>query len=172
MLDTKLRMIATILVLIGALNWGLVAMNQNIVDLLPNRTLKRVVYAVIGLSALLLALNRNTYLPFLGQTAFPCGLLKTSIPEGELVQAVVDTKPNTMIVYWASESGEKKDNPWDAYMGYKNSGVVMSDANGKAVLSVRPPSEYSVKWKDLKRHIHYRECVKNGLLGEVKTVFI
>ena len=49
-----------LLVLIGALNWGLVAINPkyNIVDNIPNEVVKRVIYAVIGVSALILIATR------------------------------------------------------------------------------------------------------------------
>jgi uncharacterized membrane protein YuzA (DUF378 family) len=45
-----------LLVLIGALNWGLVAIDPkyNLVERIPNEIVKRVIYTVIGLSAVIL----------------------------------------------------------------------------------------------------------------------
>ena len=45
-----------LLVLIGGINWGLVAIDPkyNIVENIKNETVKRVIYALIGVSALIL----------------------------------------------------------------------------------------------------------------------
>ena len=46
--------IAGILVIIGALNWGLVALNYNLVDSLfrEGSTIARIIYGLVGLSGL------------------------------------------------------------------------------------------------------------------------
>lgn len=51
-----LHMIAFILVVIGGLNWGLVAFNVNVVNMLVGSwpTLEMIVYILVGLSALYL----------------------------------------------------------------------------------------------------------------------
>ncbi len=52
---TILKKIAWVLVIIGGLNWGLVAINPawNLVELLQVTWLIKLVYALVGLSALL-----------------------------------------------------------------------------------------------------------------------
>lgn len=50
----SLHMIAWILVIVGALNWGLVAFNFNLVEFLVGKwpTLENLVYILVGVSAL------------------------------------------------------------------------------------------------------------------------
>lgn len=175
--DTILHMLAIVLVLIGALNWGFTAGDYNLVEKLANITHKNVatvIYILVALSALYLMFNRNTYLPFLGKTAFPCGLLKEGTPDKATHQVEVSTGiPNSAVVYWAAEPSESADRYYTvAYGEYENSGVTRTDAAGVAKLSVRKPTGYNVPSKSLEAHIHYRTCLKNGLLGEVKTVFV
>ena len=51
---TTIDWVATILVIIGALNWGLVAFNLNLVDYMFGfgSTIGKIVYGTIGLSGL------------------------------------------------------------------------------------------------------------------------
>jgi uncharacterized membrane protein YuzA (DUF378 family) len=58
--NTKLGLVLYILVLVGALNWGLVGgFNVNLVDtLIPSATLERLVYILVGISALILIISR------------------------------------------------------------------------------------------------------------------
>ena len=57
------HMVAFVLVLVGALNWGLVAFfNFNLVSVIfgAGTMLERVVYAVVGLSAVYVAVTHRT----------------------------------------------------------------------------------------------------------------
>ena len=58
--NTTLGLILYILVLVGALNWGLIgAFNVNLVDtIVPSATLERIVYILVGVSALILVISR------------------------------------------------------------------------------------------------------------------
>ncbi len=60
MINQKFVLAMYILVLIGALNWGLIGLaNVNLVEtIFPNATLERLVYVLVGLSALYLLLSR------------------------------------------------------------------------------------------------------------------
>jgi uncharacterized membrane protein YuzA (DUF378 family) len=60
MANQKFVLALYILVLIGALNWGLIGLaNVNLVEtIFPNPTLERIVYILVGLSALYLVLTR------------------------------------------------------------------------------------------------------------------
>ena len=50
---TNIDWVATILVLVGALNWGLVAIGFNLVEaILGVSTLAKIVYGIVGISAL------------------------------------------------------------------------------------------------------------------------
>jgi hypothetical protein len=132
----------------------------------------KAVLVVALISALTLVFRRNVYLPFLGETVYPCENLADKSPDGaELRITVTDVPAGSKVVYWASEpSTSIVSNPWDAYGKYENSGVVTSDASGKAILSVRKPTGYKVpSGRKLKPHVHYRFCQESGILSEIRT---
>ena len=171
----RTHLVAMVLLLIGGLLWGL-----HSVDLIKPFDLEgsfkyiKCVYMLVGLSALYLLCKRNVYLPFLGDTVFPCSLLKEDIkPDNADTTMTIKIKPNSKVVYWASDTNltNVKLGPTEAYNNYSNAGVTTSDANGNAVLSVRKPSRYTVRYnKLLPKHIHYRICDGRGMLGQVETV--
>jgi len=174
----KLEMLTLLLVVVGALNWGLVGLfGFNLVTFIATYTfgwVENLVYILVGVSALLHVLSRNYYLPFLGDAVFPCNSMVEKVPENANTQVKIDTKPNTNVIYWASETHkEVVANPWLAYEQYSNAGVTRSDVNGVAVLKFREPSAYMVPngMKTLQPHVHYRVCAYPGMLSEVKTVF-
>lgn len=62
--------VGMMIVLVGALNWGLIgAFRVNLVDRVFGKgaVAAKVLYVVVGLCALAIAFNRDTYLPFLGE---------------------------------------------------------------------------------------------------------
>ena len=124
--------------------------------------------------------DRNYYLRFLNRSVFPTGLLvekdeATREKEGfaESFKMSFPRHKNSKIVYWASKKGNF-DHPREAYGDYKNSGVASTDENGVAELHLKEvPGTYVVPYKgQLKPHIHYRVLETNGMLGEVKTIFL
>ena len=178
-LKKNFEMLTLLLVVIGALNWGLVGVfDFNLVTWIAKKTfasLENTVYVLVGLSAVFHILSRNFYLPFLGDTVFPCASMTTKVPFNADTQIKVEVAPNSNIIYWAAEQHkEVMDNPWIAYAENSNAGVVKSDVNGVAVLKFRKPASYKVKsgLKTLSPHVHYRVCNVPGMLSEVKTVFI
>ena len=132
--------------------------------------------ALTGISliaALSLVFRRNVYLPFLGESIYPCDNLVDKTPDSaELTVTVTDVPAGTKVVYWAAEpSTSIVSDPWKAYGKYENSGVATSDASGKAVLSVRKPTGYKLpSGRELKPHVHYRFCQKPGMLSEIRTI--
>ncbi len=54
-------MVAFILLVVGGLNWGLVAVGYNLVDMLlgAGSTLANIVYGLVGLSALLIVVTHK-----------------------------------------------------------------------------------------------------------------
>lgn len=174
-----------LLVLVGALNWGLVgSVNFNLVEwlaaFLPARNgamLVTGVYLLVGISALFLVLDRNVYLPFLGEAVFPCASLEPRTPKDADRKVNVTVPANAKIIYWASDAQEGTtppvEDPWKAYGTYSNYGVTVADENGNAELNVRNPVSYKVpSGKLLKEHVHYRYCIGNGMLSDVFTVNI
>jgi len=141
-----------------------------------NRIVCTLICLTIVASILMYIVNRNFYLPFLGWSVYPCGSLAEKVPTNADTSILVKVKPNSNVIYWASEPSEMEkqpiSNPWDAYANYDNSGVVRSDAQGNALLRVRTPTSYraGLMGYELKRHIHYRVCNQSGMLSAIKTV--
>ena len=163
---TWIHIISISIVLLTTIYSGLCAFIKK----LPKTPKAILVVALIA--ALSLIVRRNVYLPFLGETVYPCDNLVNKSPDGaDLTVTVADIPAGAKVVYWASEpSTSIVSNPWDAYGKYENSGVVTADASGKAVLSIRKPTGYKVpSGRELKPHVHYRFCQESGILSEVRT---
>ena len=131
------------------------------------------VMLVASLFAILyLAIDRTSYLPFLGESVFPTSLLTPQTPKGSTFQIKVKVEAGAShVMYWAAESGVGLvTNPYDAYGNFTNAGVVKASVTGDAVLSVRCPSQYKVPTgKTLPRHVHYRAIYESGIVGPVET---
>jgi uncharacterized membrane protein YuzA (DUF378 family) len=174
-------LIAIFLVIVGGINWGLFGLIK--FDLvkwlgvsLRMPVLSKIIYIMVGISALYLAFDRNTYLPFLGETVYPCTGLADKVPDNATVSISVKVPPGVKVVYWASERSNDANvapNPWVAYMNYENSGVVTANKEGVAVLKLREPTEYKVPTgKKLRKHVHYRYCRVPGMLSKIQTAFL
>jgi uncharacterized membrane protein YuzA (DUF378 family) len=173
-----LQKIAIVLLIIGSLNWGLVGgFRVNLVERILGKgsILARLIYILVGIAALFLAFNRDTYLPFLGESVFPCSVLPDQIPAGATRSIQVNVQPGAKVVYWASEPSDGSSIPTykGAYREYQNAGVTTADATGVATLKVREPQPYTVPFKGrLDSHIHFRVCGPTGFIGRIKTIFL
>jgi uncharacterized membrane protein YuzA (DUF378 family) len=177
-LRLRVTMAAKLIIVIGAILWGLIGVvGYNFLEeWITNSLVTRGIYVVVGLSALIVALDRDFYLSFLGQAVYPCGSLVSKVPAKSDTDVRVRVPPNSNVVYWASEPSKNDaviDNPWDAYMNYENSGVVKANDMGEAILKIRHPSSYVVPMgKQLTKHVHYRYCFHPGMLSKVHTVYV
>ena len=178
-LHKKAHIVAIGLVIIGAVNWGLVGTIKVdlVAKLFGKGLLARSLYILIGLAGLSLMFHRDTYLPFLGESIMPCSILTNRAPSGATRDVKVKVNPGAKVLYWASEPATehlKEINNWQkAYTDYENAGVATADVNGEAVLKVREPQAYTVPLKGrLEPHIHFRICGDGGWMGQVKTVFL
>jgi uncharacterized membrane protein YuzA (DUF378 family) len=174
-----IHMIATGIVVLGALNWlgiGVLGVN-GVARVFGARSITtRAIYCLVGLSAVAIMFHRDTYLPFLGETVFPCSAIPEQIPEGADTQVQVKVHPGAKVIYWAAEEsneGMKQLNDWrKAYLKFLNVGVVKADEKGIATLMVRNPQPYTVSWMGrLEPHVHFRECGDNGMVGRIFTVY-
>ena len=180
-----IRMVLTGIVIAGSLNYGFTALDYNLIEIgnsKLNQYLNRksyfniILYGLIVLSGLILMFSTTTWLPFLGPCAFPSkGLIPNKVNLLGTKKVKVNVKPNTRVAYWASLPNKNDPVPYveDAYNDFSNSGVVTSDSNGVAELSIIPGSSYIVPFdKEIPKHIHYREldCML-GMIGELKTVY-
>lgn len=170
--------VGMVLLIVGALNWLFVGLFQvNLVERILGKPLSRGIYVIVGLVALSILFNRDTYLPFLGETVLPCTVFPERVPPGATKEIRVSAPPGSKILYWAAEPAmeELKQLPtWNqAYNKYENAGVTTTDSTGVAILKVRSPQAYLVPYKGrLEPHIHFRICDGTGMLGRVKTVFV
>lgn len=173
-----------IIVIIGSLNWGLIAIDKkfNIFELFASlfgvnysEFIEKTIYIIITLSTIYIMLQRKTYLPFLDATVVPISrFLSESKQKDFELEIVIDAKDGEKVIYWASNKKEptnKDINNWDkAYDNYDNSGISLVNKEGKAKIYVKCPQEYYVKFgKIIPKHVHYR-IVTKGILGEVKTI--
>jgi uncharacterized membrane protein YuzA (DUF378 family) len=166
-----------VLLIIGGINWALTGIfDLNLVEEIFGRGfIAKTVYFLVGLAAVLIMFNRDTYLPFLGPMVAPCSILSESTPSGSTLEVKVIVSPNSKVMYWAAEPAnekyEKLNNWKQAYLNYDNAGVTTSDAEGVAILKVRDPQSYRVPFKGrIDPHVHYRVCGEAGWLGRIQTV--
>jgi uncharacterized membrane protein YuzA (DUF378 family) len=172
--------VAMVLIIVGALNWGLIGIaDLNVVEALlgEGSAASRIVYAAVGLAALSIMFFRDTYLPFLGPSVVPIATLPDQTPEGATRTKTIQVQPGQKVLYWASEPASEalKHIPnWrQAYAEFKNVGIATANAAGLATLKVRDPQAYTVPMKGkIEPHVHYRICYTNGMMGRVETIYI
>lgn len=170
--------VAMMLVITGSFLWLFVGITRwNPVETFLGKTIARIIYLLVGLSAIYIAFDRDTYLPFLGETVLPCSAIPEKTPPGASKQLRVQVPPGAKVLYWAAEPGMddlKQINDWQhAYTQFENAGITTAGEDGIAVLRVRSPQPYTVPYKGrLEPHVHFRICSSNGMLSRVKTVYV
>jgi len=180
--DIKKNMTLFSLVLIGAVNLGMTAVGYNLIEILSTYignlfgttfAFYKIVYILIAISAILLATDRDTWLPFLGINVLPSNLVPVNVPTSADKTMEITTTPNTKIAYWSAYNVGDNVNVYDAYGDYKNSGVVMSDEKGKANLIFKKGSGYTVPSGDkIPKHVHYRTIGDpKGMMGKIETIY-
>jgi hypothetical protein len=121
-------------------------------------------------STLVLALRRDTYLPFLGKAAMPLGMLQPSFPAMANAKISVNAPGATHVIYWAAE--RDAPDPYTAYAETSNGGLA-AVVGGRATLKFKTPGQYSVGSvvfrRTLPRHVHWRAVYPNGMVSRVET---
>ena len=166
--------LAIIFLIVGGLNCLIIGF-CNIHPLDNFGKMSGIIYIFIGIAALAIMFDRDTYLPFLGPTVVPCSVLENREPPGATREIKVIVEPNVKIIYWAADSSNMdKINSWkQAYKDYKNAGVTTSNGEGLAVFKIRDPQSYTVPiMGELKPHVHYRVCGEDGWMGRINTAFL
>ena len=195
-------MIITGIVIFSALHYGAMALNYNLAEYLSlvffrifrkRVALETGIYIVFFVCALYLAFQRNTWLPFLGESVMPSALVPLKTNPGNTV-VEVRVKPEAKVVYWSAKpkdevtsklkdevtskpKGEVTMKPVEvksAYDDYGNSGVTQANIDGIAKLSFNKGTDYQVPGgKIIKSHVHYREMdLEYGMMGPVQTVYV
>ena len=145
----------------------------------------RIVMIIVGILAVLVMIDKHVYLPFLGETVYPTGLLevtKQPIQSPDTVTVTLKKIPaNSHVIYWASlpMTSDKSVQPWKkAYGDFINGGITKADAIGNATVTLYCPKKYYVRPVGIKRvlpqHIHYRYALPNnkGMMSRVYTTKI
>jgi uncharacterized membrane protein YuzA (DUF378 family) len=88
-----------IIIIIGSLNWLSVGLGMNVLERVfgSSSIIPRIIYVIVGISALAIAFDRDTYLPFLGPTAVPCALIPETIPKGADTSIEVMVAPGAKV---------------------------------------------------------------------------
>lgn len=174
-----LSLLTRLILVIGGLNYLLLAtVKMDLFKFIKNSFARRVVFFIIGLTALWYFFNRDYYLPFLGHTVIPVGPKKNF--EKTIQIKLTGLPANTNVLAWGTKEDNKVyDNPFDAYGDYSNSVVVKSDDKGECIVNLPCPSEYfvnkfGIRKQKLNRHIHYRyESPRyKGIYSRVYTKYI
>jgi hypothetical protein len=135
-------------------------------------------FACMGLISLVLLLfNRDTYLPFLSENFLPEIFLdiKERKPKKADKFVRVQVEPNSKVLYWAADPGKEVSTNWKkGYGKFENSGIIISDNKGNAVIPIECPNRYIVHgYKILPKHVHYRVYNKdNQMLSRVYTLVL
>lgn len=170
--------VAMVLLIIGGLNWlAIGAFDTNVVRFIFGDWLSDYIYILVGLGAVSIMCDRDTYLPFLGPMVAPCSVLQDRAPPGATKDVKLVVAPNTKVLYWAAEPANEllKDvQSWkEAYAKYENAGVATANQDGVVILRVRPPQNYTVPIRgELKQHVHYRLCNEDGWLSRIHTTYV
>lgn len=175
-LDIYLHMIAMVLILVFTICYTFY-----IITLSNSNTFFKLICVSVFIAAIYIAVNRNTYLPFLGQTVIPPAIFSQElVPSGANVSYVLNV-PNvengTYILYWGAQSSANKDiiqpNPKEAYGDYSNTGLIKVKDN-KAILYFNCPDKYNVfNNHTIQRHIHYRIITpENCMISQVHTAYV
>ncbi len=167
-------MIIISIIILGTLNYGAMSVNYNLIELISKNfkiNITHILYIIIAISGLYMALDMTTWLPFLGESILPSTLVPLTQPPNPDTFIKINTIPNTKIAYWASDKKYITDVN-EAYNDYKNSGVVVSDNNGDAILSIIKGDDYIVPSNKLiKKHIHYRTLGNEyQMMGKIETI--
>lgn len=174
-LDYYIKNIMILLVLLTAINNASSQFNVNFIQKIFSfqSNFEKYFYIFVGIIALIIMFNKNTWLPFLGPSVLPHTLVSLKKNNGNTTIKVI-VKPNSKVAYWTTTpSLNMNRNVFMAYEDYSNSGVVQSNENGEALLVINKGTGYNVPTgKYIKPHVHYREITSDlGMMGPVKTVY-
>ena len=142
----------------------------------------RIALVAIGICSIIVATDRDTYLPFLGHAALPASVLAspspTISPNSKNILVIIEgLPPDASVAWWASKplvSTTTIQGPTGAYGDFSNAGVVRVGKDGRAHISMQCPKRYWVPGflgarRVLPTHLHYRFTERRGMLSSVRT---
>ena len=182
-LHKYLYMVTMLFVLATSINVALYKINPtfNLLSYVVHaRAARKTFYIVAGILCVYLLLNKQTYLPFLGECAVPSSVFSqktNNLSSDNLVNLTIKAPNADKVIWWASLNDDNKvaSSPDEAYNEYENSGVSNVGKDGNVNISFPCPKQYKVPTmfglssKILGKHVHYREA-KGGMLSDLKTI--
>ena len=180
-----LRMIVTGIVLFSAIHYGALFFDYNLAEYFnlvyfrafnKRASIHKIIYALFAISGIILAIDRTTWLPFLGDAVMPSSLVPLKTNAGD-TSVEVHVEPGAKVAYWAAKPPKGADQVplvQTAYDDFSNSGVVIANDLGVATLSFDKGTDYVVpSGKQISSHVHYREFdSKLGMAKPVQSVFV
>jgi hypothetical protein len=176
-----IELISKLFLIIGGLSYiSKFLTEKDLFDYIGNETIIYIIMLCIGISTLYNIFNRDYYLSFLGKAVIPIKLGQEQKKEN-LIDVVLEKLPKqTTVLFWASKPNTKQTDDIlsyiDAYGDYSNSGIAQTDENGRVVVQIECPIEYTVPKfgmfkRKLNKHIHYRYEIPNkkGLYSRIYT---
>ena len=95
--DKLFKKFMLLLLVIGGLVWGIIGVSKfNLVNWIAKKTITSIeplIYILVGISALYYLFSRDFYLPFLGETVFPCEPLAEKIPDNADIRQIINIQP-------------------------------------------------------------------------------
>ena len=171
----QIEIVIKLIIVLCALNISLSQININLIskfENLINFKFEKYMYIIGGICTIIFILNKHNWLPFLGSSVLPSSLVPLKTNNGD-TKVTISVPSNTKIAYWSSKPSNKElPNVDEAYDDYSNSGVVMSDNNGKATLIFNKGTNYVVpSGRVIEKHVHYRIIGDDyAMMGPVQTI--
>ena len=137
-----------------------------------------VIMFIISLCLMNILFDRNTYLPFLGDTILPHSLFKplnnslTKYDKTDFKKISINIEaPNGVnVIWWAANPSNEINKVEKAYGDYMNSGV-SEIKDGVANIQFYYPQKYYLdNTRMLNNHLHYRISYNNGFVSEIHTI--
>jgi len=188
--EPQIYIILKIIIIISALNWGLIAINKeyNIFKMFSSifsndETVEKGIYIFIFLITIYIIFQRKTFIPYSDIAIVPIiRLLPESKQNNFELEIVIKTGEGQKVIYWTSnknidlmrEGGNKNEiNEWQKEYGdFENHGISKIEKDGTAKLYIKCPRKYYIKYgKIIPKTVHYR-IVKDRIAGEVKTIYL
>lgn len=177
------KLVRTLLMCAGLFYFALAIYGEDFFKYYVGQQWLQACYVMFGLSGLYVCTDRDYYLPFLGDTVIPDGLLQPHVKpmSANLQKKLKNLPPYTKVMYWSAEPCEVTETcgvekmPWEAYGDYTNAGIATTDANGDAMIHIRgKPQSYNVPYKSevIMPHVHYRYKKNNGMYSKIFTLYV
>ena len=156
--------------------------NKDLFGYINNNTITYILMICIIVSTIYNVFNRDYYLSFLGKAVIPIKIEQSAENKQnkQNIEVLLENLPkNTTVIYWASKQQEGQQDILsytDAYGDYTNSGIAKTDENGRVIVQIECPIEYTVPKfgffrRKLDKHVHYRYEIPNkkGLYSRIYT---